>query len=95
MESSIVPGIFHERELDRKISAATDSAYEAVYRLSTELGLVVGQSSGAAMHAAATIAREVDEGVIVAIFPDFGDRYLSTNLWAGWRDWWARQRRPV
>ena len=92
MGSSIVPGIYHENELDRKISAATDSAYEAVYRMSTEFGLVVGQSSGAAMHAATTIAREIDEGVIVAIFPDFGDRYLSTNLWAGWGDWWAQRR---
>lgn len=92
MASSIVPGIYHEERLDRKISAATDTSYEAVYRLSSEFGLVVGQSSGAAMIAAAKIAREVDEGVIVVIFPDFGDRYLSTTLWAGWQDWWTEQR---
>jgi len=35
--------------------------------------------------AALQVAREIDAGVIVAIFPDFGDRYLSTNLWVGWR----------
>jgi S-sulfo-L-cysteine synthase (O-acetyl-L-serine-dependent) len=84
MASSIVPGIFHEEELDRKIPVATDEAYEMVYRLGREEGLVVGQSSGAAMVAALQIARELDEGTIVTLFPDFGDRYLSTNLWIGW-----------
>ena len=84
MASSIVPGIFHDEELDRKIGVATDEAYEMVYRLGREEGLVVGQSSGAAMVAAFQIAREIEEGTIVALFPDFGDRYLSTNLWLGW-----------
>jgi cysteine synthase B len=93
MASSIVPGIYHEDELDLKIPAATDSAYETVYRLGSEQGLVVGQSSGAALFAAAQVAREIDEGVIVVIFPDFGDRYLSTSLWGGWHDWLVRARR--
>jgi cysteine synthase B len=84
MASSIVPGIFHEEELDRKIGVATDEAYEMVYRLGREEGLVVGQSSGAAMVAALRVARELREGTIVTLFPDFGDRYLSTNLWIGW-----------
>lgn len=90
MASSIVPGIYHEEQLDRKISAATDTAYETVYRLGSEEGLVVGQSAGAAMSAALQVARELDAGVIVVIFPDFGDRYLSTSLWVGWRDWRER-----
>jgi cysteine synthase B len=90
MASSIVPGIFHEEDLDRKISAATDTAYETVYRLGSMHGLVVGQSSGAAMFAAVELAREIKEGLIVVMFPDFGDRYLSTSLWGGWRDWLAR-----
>ena len=46
MASSIVPGIYHEEELDEKISVATDDAYAMVYRLSQEEGLLVGQSSG-------------------------------------------------
>ena len=91
MASSIVPGIYYEEQLDRKISAATDAAYETVYRLGSEEGLVVGQSAGAAMSAALQVARELDAGVIVVIFPDAGDRYLSTTLWVGWRDW--RERR--
>jgi cysteine synthase B len=95
MASSIVPGIYHEQELDRKLSIPTDAAYEMVFRLGAQEGLVVGQSSGAAMHGAVQIARELKEGVIVVIFCDFGDRYLSTNLWVGWREWQARRAGSV
>jgi len=91
MASSIVPGIYHEEQLDRKISVATDSAYDAVYRLGSDEGLVVGQSSGAALVAGLQVARDLENGVVVVIFPDAGDRYLSTTLWVGWRDW--RERR--
>jgi cysteine synthase B len=93
MASSIVPGIYHEERLDRKISVGTDAAYEMVYRLGAEEGLVVGQSSGAAMVGALRVAKEINAGVIVLIFCDFGDRYLSTNLWIGWREW--RERAAV
>jgi cysteine synthase B len=86
MASSIVPGIYHENELDEKIPVGTDDAYAMVYRLSQEEGVLVGQSSGAAMFAALKIARKLRSGTIVAVFPDFGDKYLSTNLWVGWRD---------
>ena len=86
MASSIVPGIYHEEELDEKISVATDDAYAMVYRLSQEEGLLVGQSSGAALFAALKIARKLRSGTIVTLFPDFGDKYLTTNLWVGWRD---------
>ena len=55
-----------------------------------EEGIVVCQSSGAAIWAALQVGREIDEGVIVVISPDFGDRYLSTNLWLGWREWLDR-----
>jgi cysteine synthase B len=93
MASSIVPGIFHEEALDRKIPAGTEAAYDTVYQLGAEEGIVVGQSSGAAMWAALQVAAELDEGVVVLIFCDFGDKYLSTNLWAGWRDWLRTRRR--
>jgi len=84
MATSIVPGIYHEEELDQKIGIATDEAYTMVYRLGREEGLLLGQSSGAVLVAALQVARELDEGTIVLLFPDFGDRYLSTNLWRGW-----------
>ena len=86
MASSIVPGIYHEEQLDKKIPLSTDDAYSMVYRLSQDEGILVGQSSGAAMFAALTIARKLRTGTIVTVFPDFGDKYLSTNLWVGWRD---------
>jgi cysteine synthase B len=86
MATSIVPGIYHEDELDEKIPVSTEDAYSMVYRLSQEEGLLVGQSSGAALFAALKIARRLRSGTIVVIFPDFGDKYLTTNLWVGWRD---------
>lgn len=85
MASSIVPGIYREQELDLKLGIATDAAYDMVYRLGREEGLLVGQSSGAAHLAALQVGRTLGEGTLVVLFPDFGDRYLSTNLWLGWR----------
>ena len=89
MESSIVPGIWHPETLDRVIGVGTDDAYDMVYRLAAGDGLLVGQSCGAAVVGALEVARTIekgDTGCIVAILPDLGDRYLSTNLWLGWRD---------
>jgi len=85
MASSIVPGIYHEQELDLKLGISTEDAYAMVYRLGREEGLLVGQSCGAAHVAGLQVARTLREGTVVVLFPDFGDRYLSTNLWLGWR----------
>jgi len=87
MAASIVPRIYHEKELDDKIQVGTEEAYEMVYALGQTEGLLVGQSSGAAMIAALKVARSIREGTIVTVFPDFGDKYLSTNLWIGWQEW--------
>jgi cysteine synthase B len=86
MASSIVPGIYHEEEIDEKVSVSTEDAYAMVYRLSQEEGILVGQSSGAAMHAALQVAKPLRWGTVVTVFPDFGDKYLTTNLWVGWRE---------
>jgi cysteine synthase B len=94
MASSIVPGIYHEEQLDGKVAVATENAYDIVYRLGQEEGVLVGQSSGAALWAALKVARDLEEGVVVTLFPDFGDKYLSTNLWVGWKEFNQRQR-PV
>jgi cysteine synthase B len=85
MASSIVPGIYHEEELDGKIPAPTEDSYEMVHRIGAVEGLVVGQSSGANLYGALELARTLERGTIVTIFCDFGDRYLSTNLWIGWQ----------
>ncbi|HJU11515.1 MAG TPA: PLP-dependent cysteine synthase family protein [Candidatus Binataceae bacterium] len=87
MASSIVPGIYRETELDDKIQVSTDDAYEMVYGLGQLEGILVGQSSGAAMVAALKVARSLRHGCVVTVFPDFGDKYLSTNLWFGWQEW--------
>ena len=81
MESSIVPGIYKEEFLDGKIKVQTEDAYEMTLRLAKEEGLFVGYSSGAAMQGALEVARQIKEGVIVTVFPDSGDKYLSTSLW--------------
>jgi cysteine synthase B len=86
MASSIVPGIYQEEELDLKIPVSTEDAYEMVYRLSQEEGLLVGQSSGAALDAALQIARQLTHGTVVTVFPDFGSRYMTTNLWTTWKE---------
>ena len=87
MASSIVPGIYHEEQLDGKVPVETEDAYDMVYALGQVEGLLVGQSSGAAMVAALKVARELREGCVVTVFPDAGDKYLSTNLWIGWKAW--------
>ncbi|HEX3409919.1 MAG TPA: pyridoxal-phosphate dependent enzyme, partial [Candidatus Binataceae bacterium] len=87
MATSIVPGIYHEGELDDKMSVSTEDAYEMVYALGEFEGLLVGQSSGAAMVAALKLASSLRQGTVVTIFSDFGEKYLSTNLWIGWQEW--------
>jgi len=85
MASSIVPGIYHEEELDGKIPAPTEDSYDMVHHIGAVEGLVVGQSSGANLYGALKVARTLERGTVVTIFCDFGDRYLSTNLWIGWQ----------
>ena len=81
MATSIVPGIYHPEKLDSKVSAPTEESYDMAKRLAREEGLFVGQSSGAAMWGALEVAKKLKEGVVVVLFPDGGDRYLSTRLW--------------
>ncbi len=86
MGSSIVPGIYHEEELDEKIPVSTEDAYTMVYRINQEEGVLVGQSAGAALHVTLEIAKKLRSGSLVTVFPDFGGKYLTTNLWIGWQE---------
>ena len=81
MESSIVPGIYDEGFLDHKIPVDTEDAYDTTLRLPVEQGVLVGQSSGGAYWAAIEVARQLEEGVVVTIFCDSGDKYMSTPMW--------------
>ncbi|MFQ5646502.1 MAG: PLP-dependent cysteine synthase family protein [bacterium] len=79
--TSIVPGIYDRKVLDDSIFVSTEAAYEWEHRLAKEEGLLVGHSGGAAMCGAMELADKLDKGVIVTVFPDSGDRYLSTVMW--------------
>jgi len=81
MESSIKPGIFDETIIDRMVYVKTEEAYAMTKRLAKEEGLFLGISSGAAVHAAVELAKQLTKGVIVAIAPDGGEKYLSSPLW--------------
>ncbi len=81
MESSISVPIYEAKRHDRKLTVETEPAYDLTRRLAREEGLLVGPSSGAALLGAFELLKEVREGVIVVIFPDGGDKYLSTSLW--------------
>jgi cysteine synthase B len=81
MESAIVPAIYDPTLADEDLRIDTDEAHTLIRRLAHEEGLFVGPSSGAALAAAIRVARDVPSAVIVTIFPDSGDRYLSDALW--------------
>lgn len=83
MATSIIPGIYDEHFPDRKMEVETEDAYAVVKRLAAEEGFFVGYSSGAALVASLKLADEIESGMIVTVFPDRGDRYLSTSFWAG------------
>ena len=81
MESAIVPGIYDPSLADENLEVETEDAYRMVRRLAAEEGLLVGISSGAALAASLTVARRLTTGVVVTIFCDGGDRYLSERFW--------------
>jgi cysteine synthase B len=78
MTESTVPGIFAAGELDDRRLVNDDEAFDATKMLARTEGLFVGSSAGAAVAVALRIAAEIDEGTIVVLLPDRGDRYLST-----------------
>lgn len=81
MDVSIVPGIYDPAVWDEKMRIETEDAYYTARWLTRDMGLLVGQSCGAAMAAALKIAETLDQGVIVTLFPDSGEKYMSTPLW--------------
>jgi cysteine synthase B len=82
MPTAIKPGIYDPSFADETREVRTEDAHEMVLRLAREEGLFVGISSGAAAVAALRVAEELDEGVVVTLFPDAGYKYLSDkSLW--------------
>lgn len=80
MSESIVPPIYDPHLLDEKITVEDGAAFETTRQLAATEGIFVGMSSGAAVAGALTLAQQMTRGLIVAILPDRGDRYLSTTL---------------
>ncbi len=80
MQEAIVPEIYNPDKIDISISVETEAAYEFAREIVKKEGIFVGMSSGAAMFAAYQVARKIQKGTIVVIFPDRGEKYLSTKL---------------
>lgn len=80
LKEAYKPGIYDKNILDEKINVKDEDAYESARQLTLKEGLFVGISSGAAMFGALQIIKEIKEGLVVVLFPDGGEKYLSTNL---------------
>ncbi|MBN1643996.1 MAG: cysteine synthase family protein [Dehalococcoidales bacterium] len=80
MEEAIVPSIYDPSKIDITIMVETEAAYEMTRQIVAKEGIFVGMSSGAAMYAAVEIAKKIKSGTIAVIFPDRGEKYLSTKL---------------
>ncbi len=80
MNEAIVPALYKPEEIDISIKVETEKAFETARQIIKKEGIFVGMSSGAAMYAAIETAKRLSEGVIVVIFPDRGEKYLSTEL---------------
>jgi cysteine synthase B len=81
MESAIVPGIYDPDLADEDLRIDTERAYRMVRRLAREEGLLAGISSGAAVAAMIDVAQRIDRGVVVTVFPDGAEKYLSESFW--------------
>jgi cysteine synthase A len=81
---SFIPATFHRDVCDRVAMVSDNDAFAMVKRLAAGEGLVAGSSSGAAVHAAAELARELGPGKRIAtIIPDSAERYLSKKIFEG------------
>ena len=78
--ANFVPKVLNTQIYDRIIPVTEDEAYEAARVLGRTEGVLVGISSGAALHGALQLAEENPGKTIVVLLPDTGDRYLSTDL---------------
>ncbi|ALU74777.1 cysteine synthase CysM [Tenacibaculum finnmarkense] len=76
-----LPKIFDRSKVDQVIEISENQARNMTRKLASQEGVFGGMSSGGAVHAALQVAQEIDQGIIVAIICDIGDRYLSSNLY--------------
>ena len=81
MDTAIVPGIYDRSLANEDLRIGTEAAYKMVRRLALEEGVLVGPSSGAALAAVLRVAKRMHDGVIVTVFCDGGERYLTQRFW--------------
>jgi cysteine synthase B len=81
METALVPAIYDPGIADADLRVSTEEAHRSVRRLARDAGLMVGISAGAALSATLQVARTVERGVIVTVFPDGAEKYLTENFW--------------
>jgi cysteine synthase B len=79
-EEAIVPNLYDSSIVDEKIMIESEDAFEMARQIVLKEGIFVGMSSGAAMYASIKLAEKLEKGTIVTIFPDRGEKYLSTLL---------------
>src|SRR5690606_35029525 len=77
---AFLPRIFERERVDRIVDVSEQDARTFAKRLAREEGILAGMSSGGALAAAVSVAKEIDSGVIVFIVCDRGDRYLTSDL---------------
>lgn len=80
MEEAIVPEIYDPTKIDRTVMIESEEAFVMARSIVLEEGIFVGMSSGAAMVAALECIKDLDKGLVVVLFADRGEKYLSTNL---------------
>jgi cysteine synthase B len=77
LETSIVPGVYDPSGHDERLLVSTEAAYDMCGKVLRSQGLLIGHSGGAALEGARTVAASLRAGVVVALLPDGGERYLS------------------
>jgi len=80
MKEAIVPEIYDPTKIDRTVMIESEAAFSMCRSIVMHEGIFVGMSSGAAMLAALECIKEIDEGFVVVVFADRGEKYLSTDL---------------
>jgi cysteine synthase B len=81
LPTAIVPKIWDPSVADEVWGSPTEPAYDLARAVARTEGLLVGHSSGAALWAVRRLAETIEKGVVVTVFPDSGDRYISTGLY--------------
>lgn len=80
MQEAIVPEIYNSKEIDRTVMIESEDAFSMARAIVLQEGIFVGMSSGAAMYAAHECIKDMEEGFVVVVFADRGEKYLSTDL---------------